>query len=88
MEWIQHARTWMKQAKCRGEDSDIFFPDRGVNPHAARRICADCPVSTQCLDYAVQYNCRDGVWGGYTGQGLHRVLRQRREQQKKKTVAA
>jgi hypothetical protein len=57
---------WADQAACRGSDLATFFPlvgDRRTYLTAVA-ICADCPVSRDCLDYAVKNRIRFGVWGG------------------------
>lgn len=57
---------WCKEGICRGEDEQTFFPSVGKNPtHARKDLCANCPVITECLDYAIMYD-EDGVWGGLT----------------------
>jgi len=68
---------WMSKAKCKGREDINFFPDKGQVPTEARRFCADCPVKTQCIDYAVVNNISDGVWGGTTPRE-RRVLRRQR----------
>ena len=30
----------------------------------AQRICAECPVSPSCLEYALEHHIDHGVWGG------------------------
>ena len=41
---------------------------------SARAACAKCPVTEECLDYALSMNERDGFWGG-TSPVARRVLR-------------
>lgn len=45
------AMQWWEQAACAGVPTDLFFPDRGDRFSAAeaRRYCARCPVSVECL---------------------------------------
>ena len=52
----------------------IFFVshDDGATNAAAKRICAACPVSQECLEYAIVERLVHGVWGGMS-------VRQRRE---------
>lgn len=61
--------AWMADAACRGQGPDLFFAG---NNRAARKVCADCPVRQQCLDYAQAEPTLEGVWGG-----LNRGERQR-----------
>jgi len=56
--------TWREKAACLDSDPDIFFVDRGHPITKARRICRDCPVQQECLDYAVTTDQNFGVWGG------------------------
>lgn len=62
---------WMRQAKCSGMSSEIFFPTpkkTKVNPvqyKVALSVCAVCPVQKQCLDYALKLRMlEDGIFGG------------------------
>lgn len=55
---------WHEQANCKGTDGDEFFPDKGGSTRFAKRICARCEVTTECLEYALDTDQRFGVWGG------------------------
>jgi WhiB family redox-sensing transcriptional regulator len=57
-------RDWIKQAACRGMDTNIFFPERGDNAavQLAKTVCDACPVQTQCREYGEME--RFGFWGG------------------------
>lgn len=62
-------REWMGQAACRGKDPEMFFPDaRGVHVRkqiaTAARVCADCPVITECAQYRDATGSAFGIWGG------------------------
>lgn len=71
--------SWMNNARCRGMDQNIFFPDQGGRPTEAKRICSTCEVRTQCLEYALldPPNFR-GVWGGTTSQEREDISRKRK----------
>lgn len=69
---------WMSQGKCRDLSPSIFFPSDGVGVQAAQKICADCPVSRECLEYALQERVDHGVWGGKSERERRRILRRRR----------
>lgn len=62
-------QRWKDDAACRGMDTNLFFPDED-NPTdyrkfvTARKVCASCPVSTECLDYAITLNIEIGMFGG------------------------
>jgi WhiB family transcriptional regulator, redox-sensing transcriptional regulator len=70
--------NWMTQARCRDGASSEFFPSDGVGVERARRICAECPVKVECLEYALTYRIDHGVWGGCSERERRRMLRRRR----------
>jgi hypothetical protein len=39
-------------------------PERDVRERKAKAICAQCPVRTECLDYALSRPEKYGTWGG------------------------
>jgi len=55
---------WRTQAECLDADPEIFFPVAGGNGLDAKRVCARCPVIHDCLEYALEYEIDEGVWGG------------------------
>jgi WhiB family redox-sensing transcriptional regulator len=59
------APSWMLEGMCVGATGINFFPGKGEDKTPARKICASCPVLTQCLDYAIIFN-ESGIWGGLT----------------------
>jgi WhiB family transcriptional regulator, redox-sensing transcriptional regulator len=69
---------WMARGKCRDLPPETFFPSDGVGVEVARRICADCPVKGQCLEYAMANHIDHGVWGGASERERRRLARQRR----------
>ncbi|MGJ5751555.1 transcription factor WhiB [Streptomyces puniciscabiei] len=64
--------SWQPRGACHGmdaEDADeIFFPL--PREHAAiaeaKELCAACPVRRECLNYALENELKDGIWGGLT----------------------
>jgi len=73
--------AWQQQAACRGRPASIFFPARGdqVGLAVARRVCAGCPVRTECLAAALRLGDGFGVWGGLTGAERLELRRSTRE---------
>jgi WhiB family transcriptional regulator, redox-sensing transcriptional regulator len=69
---------WMSTGKCKDLDPTIFFPNDWVGVQVAQRICADCPVKSPCLEYALANRVDHGVWGGTSERERRRILRQRR----------
>jgi WhiB family redox-sensing transcriptional regulator len=72
------ATTFMLHAKCRGMNPSVFFPTDGAGFEAARRICLECPVRTECLEYALEHRIDQGAWGGTSERERRRILRRRR----------
>lgn len=63
------SHEWMDEGRCRGIGWDQFFaPDidgaNTPNQSAARKLCLGCPVTAECLEYALETDSRFGVWGG------------------------
>ncbi len=60
-------QAWAKDAACRNTSYN-YLPDEGEPPPDALRLCAVCPVASQCLATALlhEHACglRDGWWGG------------------------
>ncbi len=71
--------AWMLQARCRGTKPTEFFPSDGLGVEAAQRICVNCPVRAECLEYALQHRIEHGVWGGASERERRRILRRRRD---------
>ncbi len=64
--------AWQRDAACRGPESVLFFaptvpeprPDREAREARAKAICAGCPVTPACLEYALRIREPHGIWGG------------------------
>lgn len=61
---------WVYAALCAEIDPDLMYPEKGASPNPARRICAACTVTQDCLAEALQTPRVDdfGVRGGTTAQ--------------------
>jgi WhiB family redox-sensing transcriptional regulator len=62
---------WHARAACRGAGADGFIIGRGANESImarARAICDVCPVTEECLAYALADCDCVGIWGATTGQ--------------------
>lgn len=61
--------TWRDQAMCRDTDPELFFPI-GTTGQAllqiakAKSVCCQCPVTVECLEFALETNQDTGIWGG------------------------
>lgn len=67
---------WTDQARCRGRDPEQFFQRGAARSRGAIRVCDNCPVRTQCLDYALEHDVDFGVWGGLTERQRRAYQRQ------------
>ena len=72
---------WGSRSVCRGEDPELFFPAARsltlfVQLAKAKAICGRCPVSRECLRYALATGQQHGVWGGKSEEE-RRALRHR-----------
>lgn len=54
----------------------------------AKRVCATCPVRTECLDHAITHRETDGVWGGLDRLERQREARRRRDRARRVRVAS
>ncbi len=72
------ASTWMARGACAQSDPNTFFPHDGVGVEVAKAICADCRVTSPCLEYALVHRIEHGVWGGCSERQRRRILRDRR----------
>ncbi|MEV5886539.1 WhiB family transcriptional regulator [Streptomyces sp. NPDC052020] len=60
---------WLRRAACADEDPELFFPVGTTGPalrdiDAAKKVCARCPVTAECLEFALGCGRASGVWGG------------------------
>ncbi len=76
---------WLPEARCIGEDPELFFPVGTSEPaldrtRAAKAICRTCPVRSDCLEWSL-VTCQDaGVWGGLDEEERREIRRVRRRQ--------
>jgi WhiB family transcriptional regulator, redox-sensing transcriptional regulator len=76
---------WQVRAACRGPQSMMFFPpthferkdEKETREGEAKRICAQCGVRADCLDYAIRIREPHGIWGGLTEVERRIVLSRR-----------
>jgi WhiB family transcriptional regulator, redox-sensing transcriptional regulator len=68
--------NWWDKATCFGLASkdgnyNRFFPDPNAIDYnkrveIAKSICSNCPVSGKCLQYAIDLDIPEGIFGGMT----------------------
>lgn len=74
---IERQGDWPEQGACREVDPDLWFPEQGDRAanHAAKEICAWCPVMTECRQWALDSREPYGVWGGMSARERRSVWR-------------
>ncbi|MFQ6145803.1 WhiB family transcriptional regulator [Streptomyces sp. SID10815] len=82
---------WLRSAACVGEDPELFFPVGTIGPArrdiaAAKRVCARCPVITQCLSFALGNGQTAGVWGGTCEEERVALLRTAQDDAARRTT--
>jgi WhiB family redox-sensing transcriptional regulator len=68
---VEPAPDFRDAGACASVDPAIFYPEYGDSSTRgftakAKKVCAACPVVTQCLQYALENDEPHGVWGGTT----------------------
>lgn len=66
---------WQEKALCAQTDPEAFFPEKGGSTREAKRICAGCEVRAECLEYALAFDERFGIWGGLSERERRRLKR-------------
>lgn len=63
---VEPDAKWMQEAKCHSDTTIKWFPDQGERhlTSLAKKYCIDCPVRSECLNYAIKNQISHGVWGG------------------------
>jgi len=58
---------------------DMWFPEPGANLSAAKRVCAECPLAAECLEYAMETEERTpgrfGIYGGLSAVERSKLAR-------------
>ena len=63
---------WRTRSACAGTDGDLFYPVSYTGQTAVRQIeeaktvCRRCPVSADCLDWALETRDQHAIAGGTT----------------------
>jgi WhiB family transcriptional regulator, redox-sensing transcriptional regulator len=84
--------NWRDQSLCRDTDPELFFPvgttgQALVQIDMAKRVCGECPVSEDCLEFALATNQDSGIWGG-TSEEERRKLRRAWVAERKASAAS
>jgi WhiB family redox-sensing transcriptional regulator len=84
---------WVHRARCKEEDPELFFPIGTTGPaaaqtDAAKAICMQCEVRTECLEWAMGTGQDAGVWGGLSEDERRALRRARRRSELSRLAAA
>lgn len=67
-------------ANCASIGTEVFFPENIAQwmdvQDYVKRLCAECPVAVECLDYALRVRVQ-GVWAGTTETERRRIRKER-----------
>lgn len=88
-----HDEGWRYKAKCRGLDTELWYPPRDKDKYKpiadkAKAICfgrdglPECPVRTECLLYAERMEEQHGIWGGMSHRERNALKRKAKKQGK------
>jgi WhiB family redox-sensing transcriptional regulator len=87
--------SWREEARCKGEDTELFFPPRDKDKYKsiadkAKVYCfgvngkTPCPVLNECLWYAIDSDEVHGIWGGMSHRERNALVRKWRRLYKDK----
>lgn len=73
--------SWLARAKCTDSDSELWFSDDPFDRQWAKRVCRTCPVSSECLLFAMENEGptkwhRSGIWGGLDEDERARLVKE------------
>ena len=71
--------SWLDAGLCAQTDPEAFHPGKSDTNTAAKRTCAACDVTAECLAYALADPSLEGVWGGTSVRERQAMRRERRE---------
>ena len=76
---------WLPEARCIGEDPDLFFPigtseDALSQVAEAKTVCRGCSVRADCLEWSLATFQDAGVWGGLDEEERRVIRRARRRE--------
>lgn len=71
--------SYMKFAKCKSLDTNLFFADDVIGTNKAIAFCQTCPVKVPCGQYAMDNNIIYGVWGGLSIRARAKIKREQKQ---------
>jgi WhiB family redox-sensing transcriptional regulator len=67
--------SWQERALCAQTDPEAFFPEKGGSTREAKKVCTQCEVRSECLEYALANDERFGIWGGLSERERRKLKR-------------
>lgn len=67
---------WVSDALCAQVDGELFFPEKGGSNREAKAVCGRCPVTQECLDWAMATDQPAGIFGGLSVNERRRLRRE------------
>jgi len=68
-------QDWRAGALCSQSSPELWFAVGAIEHQQAKRICRQCPVRAECLEYAMDGPIDHGIWGGLTERERRRYRR-------------
>lgn len=76
----REALAWQDDALCAQIDPELFIASdeekNGAKAALAKRVCAACLVTDECLEYALANN-EEGVWGALSDNQRKKLKKSR-----------
>lgn len=66
---------WRNDALCAQVDNEPFFPEKGGSTRDAKKVCLECTVREDCLQFALNNDERFGIWGGLSERERRKLKR-------------
>jgi len=63
------------KANCLEANPEIFFSAKLKDRALALSLCNACPVKTECLEFALECESIDGIYGGTLGDERKAMLK-------------
>lgn len=84
---------WRSLALCRDTDPSLFFPVGTTGAAldqiaAAKSVCMQCAARAECLEFALESNQDNGVWGGLSEEERRQIRRQRKAAARRQALVA
>jgi len=73
--------NWFGLAACKGKDNTMFYGNEKGNipselSKKAKRMCSECSVPNECLNFAIENDESYGIWGGLTAKERKAIVRE------------